>query len=148
MKLLLTAVLTLAVMGSSVLTTTAHAQQDQQLRGRIQAIQGSTIVVTTSDGRLVNVNLANINAGVRNEMQVDQNVTVIGSLRGNWMTAESILVASARAESDTLGSALPRAVASDGGPTGPADCKNGGWKEFTNPTFKDQDDCMAFLTRY
>ena len=25
-----------------------------------------------------------------------------------------------------------------------SECKNGGWQTFTNPTFKNQGDCVSF----
>lgn len=33
------------------------------------------------------------------------------------------------------------------GPTSKADCKNGGWKRFTNPSFKNQGQCIAYVNR-
>jgi hypothetical protein len=30
-------------------------------------------------------------------------------------------------------------------PTSASDCKNGGWQTFTNPTFKNQGDCVSFV---
>ena len=30
-------------------------------------------------------------------------------------------------------------------PTSKDDCKNGGWKNFTNPAFKNQGDCLSFV---
>ncbi len=31
-----------------------------------------------------------------------------------------------------------------GGPSGKDVCKNGGWKNFQNPSFKNQGDCVSF----
>jgi len=31
------------------------------------------------------------------------------------------------------------------GPTSPDQCKNGGWMTFTNPTFKNQGDCVSYV---
>lgn len=31
------------------------------------------------------------------------------------------------------------------GPTSKDQCKNGGWKTFTNPSFKNQGDCVSFV---
>lgn len=31
------------------------------------------------------------------------------------------------------------------GPTGKDQCKNGGWQTFTNPSFKNQGDCVSFV---
>jgi hypothetical protein len=33
-------------------------------------------------------------------------------------------------------------------PKSKADCKNGGWKTFTNPSFKNQGRCVAFVERH
>jgi YVTN family beta-propeller protein len=33
------------------------------------------------------------------------------------------------------------------GPTGIDQCKNGGWKTFTDPAFKNQGDCVSFVNR-
>src|SRR5262249_9423911 len=30
-------------------------------------------------------------------------------------------------------------------PTDKDQCKNGGWQSFTNPTFKNQGDCVSFV---
>jgi glucuronoarabinoxylan endo-1,4-beta-xylanase len=30
-------------------------------------------------------------------------------------------------------------------PTSKDQCKNGGWKNFTNPAFKNQGDCVSFV---
>ena len=36
-----------------------------------------------------------------------------------------------------------------GAPPGPpgaaSECKNGGWKRFTNPSFKNQGECVSFV---
>ena len=32
-----------------------------------------------------------------------------------------------------------------GAPTTTAQCMNGGWRNFTNPTFKNQGDCVSFV---
>lgn len=39
--------------------------------------------------------------------------------------------------------ALPAAAATS--PTTKDQCKNGGWKTFTNPTFKNQGDCVSYV---
>ena len=31
-------------------------------------------------------------------------------------------------------------------PTSKDQCKNGGWRTFTNPTFKNQGDCVSYVT--
>ena len=36
-------------------------------------------------------------------------------------------------------------VAAVGPPTTTAACKNGGWKTFNNPAFKNQGDCVSFV---
>jgi hypothetical protein len=33
------------------------------------------------------------------------------------------------------------------GPTNIDQCKKGGWGTFTNPTFKNQGDCVSFVNR-
>jgi YVTN family beta-propeller protein len=33
------------------------------------------------------------------------------------------------------------------GPTNIDQCKTGGWASFTNPTFKNQGDCVSFVNR-
>ena len=33
------------------------------------------------------------------------------------------------------------------GPTNIEQCKKGGWGTFTNPTFKNQGDCVSFVNR-
>jgi YVTN family beta-propeller protein len=33
------------------------------------------------------------------------------------------------------------------GPTGIDQCKNDGWKTFSNPAFKNQGDCVSFVAR-
>jgi len=35
-----------------------------------------------------------------------------------------------------------------GGPTKKADCKKGGWKAFTNPSFKNQGRCIAYFNHH
>jgi hypothetical protein len=32
-----------------------------------------------------------------------------------------------------------------GAPTTSAQCMNGGWRNFTNPRFKNQGDCVSFV---
>jgi len=34
------------------------------------------------------------------------------------------------------------------GPTSKSQCKNGGWKTFTSPTFKNQGDCVSFVATH
>lgn len=41
-------------------------------------------------------------------------------------------------------SEVPEATTS-GTPTSKSDCKNDGWKTFTNPTFKNQGECVSFV---
>jgi hypothetical protein len=36
-------------------------------------------------------------------------------------------------------------TAAAGAPTTAAQCMNGGWRNFTNPTFKNQGDCVSFV---
>jgi hypothetical protein len=36
-------------------------------------------------------------------------------------------------------------LSSSARPTSKDDCKNGGWQAFTNPTFKNQGDCISFV---
>ena len=35
-------------------------------------------------------------------------------------------------------------LVSGGTPTNADQCKNGGWRQFTNPTFRNQGDCVSF----
>lgn len=35
-----------------------------------------------------------------------------------------------------------------GGPTSKADCKSGGWKTFTNPSFKNQGRCVSYYNHH
>ena len=35
-----------------------------------------------------------------------------------------------------------------GPPTTKAACKNGGWKTFTNPSFKNQGQCVAYVNHH
>jgi hypothetical protein len=37
--------------------------------------------------------------------------------------------------------------ATGGGPTSKSDCKRGGWKNFTNPSFKNQGQCVSSVAR-
>ena len=36
-------------------------------------------------------------------------------------------------------------LSSSSRPTSADDCKNGGWATYTNPTFKNQGDCIQFV---
>jgi hypothetical protein len=38
----------------------------------------------------------------------------------------------------------PPTVPQTGAPTDKDQCKNGGWATFTNPTFKNQGDCVSY----
>jgi hypothetical protein len=39
-------------------------------------------------------------------------------------------------------------VVVSGPPTKKSDCKHGGWKSFTNPTFKNQGQCVAYVNHH
>ena len=48
----------------------------------------------------------------------------------------------------TSGAATPVSSGGSGGSTGPTtpdQCKDGGWRTFTNPTFRNQGDCVSFV---
>lgn len=36
-------------------------------------------------------------------------------------------------------------VRTQGGPTNKDQCKNGGWQTFTNPSFKNEGQCIKFV---
>ena len=40
------------------------------------------------------------------------------------------------------------AAANAGGPTSKGQCKNGGWRNFTDPRFKNQGQCVAFVNHH
>jgi hypothetical protein len=67
---------------------------------------------------------------------------------GTITSADILLDAQGSADVSTItfnGIAQVPAVVTGGTPTTKASCKHGGWKTFTNPKFKNQGQCVAYV---
>jgi hypothetical protein len=79
MKRLLVAIAAVIVaMGAQVGETRAAAAL-QHLHGHINSINGSHVAFHTDDGRVLDVNMADVNANVRRELAPNDRITVIGT---------------------------------------------------------------------
>ena len=75
-------------------------------------------------------------------LQIAGNAAVTGIdfvVDGGWLfpNGQTVLVNSVTVNNDTF-----RMV---GPPTNADQCKNGGWRSFTNPYFKNQGDCVSYV---
>jgi hypothetical protein len=67
------------------------------------------------------------------------------------ITAVDVLIdvqGSADLSNITFNGVVQVPVVASGPPTTKADCKHGGWKSFTNPSFKNQGQCVAYVNHH
>jgi hypothetical protein len=94
----------------------------------------------TDDGRMIKVNIDPVRDNVRERIRVGQRVNVIGvftdrDANRNEITARTISVEDSPAASPST-NRRPRDA---------DDCKDRGWQNYSNPSFKNQGDCVSYV---
>lgn len=121
--------------GSSVAPSTPSGEQ--QVRGTIESIHHDNLRLKADDGRMIRVNIDPVRDNVRDRIKTGQRVTVVGvytdrAANPNVMTARTVRV-------DENASASPVTNR----PRNADDCKDKGWSNYSNPSFKNQGDCVS-----
>lgn len=112
---------------------------EQQVRGIIDSIDKDNLRLRADDGRMIRVNIDPVRDNVRERIKVGQRVTVMGvytdkDANKNVMTARTVRV-------DDNTSASP----ATNRPRNADDCKDKGWSSYSNPSFKNQGDCVSYV---
>jgi preprotein translocase subunit YajC len=120
-------------------SASAASSGEHRVRGTIETIHHDNMRLKTDDGRMIKVNIDPVRDNVRERIRVGQRVNVIGvftdrDANRNEMTARTISVEDSPAASPA--SSRPRNV---------DDCKDRGWQNYSNPSFKNQGDCVSYV---
>jgi preprotein translocase subunit YajC len=112
---------------------------EQHVRGTIETIHKDNLRLKADDGRIIRVDIDPVGDNARERIKVGQRVTVIGVFTDrdgnpNVMRARTVRVDDSPAASPATN--RPRNV---------DDCKDRGWQNYTNPSFKNQGDCVSYV---
>ena len=113
---------------------------EQQVRGTIETIHKDTLRLKADDGRMIRVNIDPVRDNPRERIKVGQRVVVVGTFTDrdgnrNEMTARNVRVEDSPAASPST-NRRPRDA---------DDCKDRGWQNYSNPSFKNQGDCVSYV---
>ena len=106
----------------------------------IETIHKDTLRLKADDGRMIRVNIDPVRDNPRERIKVGQRVVVVGTFTDrdgnrNEMTARNVRVEDSPAASPAT-SRRPRDA---------DDCKDRGWQNYSNPSFKNQGDCVSYV---
>jgi len=112
---------------------------EARVRGTIETIHHDNLRLKTDDGRMIKVNIDPVRDNVRERIRVGQRVNVIGvftdrDANRNEITARTISVEDS-----------PAASPAGSRPRNADDCKDRGWQNYSNPSFKNQGDCVSYV---
>jgi hypothetical protein len=130
---------TVRVDGQGSASASAASSGEARVRGTIETIHHDNMRLKGDDGRMYKVNIDPVRDNVRERIKVGQRVNVIGVYTDrdgnrNEITARNISVEDSPAASPA--SSRPRNV---------DDCKDRGWQSYSNPSFKNQGDCVSYV---
>lgn len=116
-------------------------QNVQTLNGRVQSVSGDEVQIRTDEGRNVTLDITAVREKIVRQLQPGDRITVTGFYRG-----ESRAMFSVRSlrEADGTPAASPRTDRRDR-PASKDECKDGGWRNFSDPAFKNQGDCVSWV---
>jgi hypothetical protein len=115
-----------------------------QVRGIIDTIHNDNLRLKADDGRMIRVNIDPVRDNVRERIKVGQRVTVVGvytdrDANPNVMTARTVRVDDNSPSASPGGTSRPRNA---------DDCKDKGWSNYRNPSFKNQGDCVSYVNSH
>jgi hypothetical protein len=112
------------------------ANNETQIHGRIETIHEDNMRLRMDGGRIVRVDIDPVRERVRERFKVGDQVTVVGTYTGdrNRMTARTVRVEGSAAASPATNR-----------PRNADDCKDRGWQNYNNPSFKNQGDCVSYV---
>jgi FtsP/CotA-like multicopper oxidase with cupredoxin domain len=142
----------------------AEDKRGKSLRGHVEAKRDKEVVVRTDDGRRVTVNLTQVEQNIVNQIEVNQELTITGDLTNGQMIAQSVDISGVSAGGQVgvgqAGGAQtpatdPGKTGQDGAASPPTaaqpssvdDCKDDGWRQFGDPSFKNQGECVSWVNR-
>ena len=128
---------TIVVGGQS--SASAGTSGERQIRGTIETIHKDNMRLKADDGRMIKVNIDPVRDNAREKIRVGQRVVVTGVFTDrdgnqNEMTARNVRVEDSSAASPATNR-----------PRNADDCKDRGWQNYSNPSFKNQGDCVSYV---
>ena len=121
-------------------------QNVQTLNGKVQSVSGDTVQLRTDEGRNVTLDITAVREKIVRQLQPGDRITVTGFYR-----EESKAMFSVRSlrEADGSPAASPRTDRRDrrDRPDSKDECKDGGWRNFSDPSFKNQGDCVSWVEK-
>ena len=120
-------------------SASATSSGEARVRGTIDTIHHDNMRLKGDDGRMYKVNIDPVRDNVRERIRIGQRVNVIGTFTDrngdrNEITARTISVEDS-----------PAASPAGGRPRNVDDCKDRGWQNYSNPSFKNQGDCVSYV---
>ena len=108
-----------------------------QIHGKVETIHEDNMRLRTDGGRIVRVDIDPVRERVRERFKVGDHVTVVGTFKDgdrDRMTARTVRVEGG-----------PAASPATNRPRNADDCKDRGWQNYSNPSFKNQGDCVSYV---
>jgi translation initiation factor IF-1 len=112
---------------------------EQHVRGRIDTIHKDNMRLKTDDGRIIKVDIDSLVDNIRNRFKVGDRVTVIGVFTDRDGNRNEMRARTVRVEDS------PAASPATNRPRNVDDCKDRGWQNYNNPSFKNQGDCVSYV---
>lgn len=124
-------------------------QNVQTLHGKVQSVSGDTVQLRTDEGRNVELDITAVRERIVRQLQPGDRISVTGFYREESKAKFS--VRSLR-EADGSPAASPRTDKADrrdrrDRPNSKDECKDGGWRNFTDPAFKNQGECVSWANK-
>jgi hypothetical protein len=117
-------------------------QRVQTLRGRVQSASGDTVQMRTDEGRNVTLDITAVRDRIARQLRPGDEITVTGFYREESRSMFS--VRSLREDDNAAASPrLERRLR----PDSKDDCRDEGWRKFSDPTFKNQGDCVSWVNQ-
>jgi preprotein translocase subunit YajC len=109
---------------------------EQHVRGTIESIHHDNLRLKVDGGQVMRVDIDPVRDRVRERFKVGDRVTVVGTFKGDRsrMTARTVRVEDS-----------PAASPATNRPRNADDCKDRGWQNYSNPSFKNQGDCVSYV---
>jgi outer membrane lipoprotein SlyB len=123
--------------GQSSSQAAPPASGSDQISGRVTSLSGSKLNLTADDGRRLRVDVSQVDKTVLNALNPGDTILLSGQ-RGGQSSDDF----TARYIERGAASASPSLEAS---PFTRDDCRDGGWRKYTKPTFRNQGDCVSWV---
>jgi uncharacterized protein YdeI (BOF family) len=125
--------------------STADDARWVRVHGTVVSVSGNTFRFRRDDGRTVNVDMAAVSDAVRRNVKAGDKVTVVAHPgTGDRLVAQYIQQDSSDpSRGGSVGAASPAMTR----PSTRDDCRDDRWRTYTNPTFKNQGECIAWVNK-